>query len=42
MPYFGALLAQIQAKVKFLLRLGCHFFDVKIMQLHLKNQKKTN
>ena len=29
MPYFGASLVQIQAKLKFLEVLGCHFVDEK-------------
>ena len=31
MAYFGGPLAQIQAKVKFLIKLGCHVLEVKIM-----------
>ena len=29
MPYFETLLVQIQEKVKFLQKLGCHFLDKK-------------
>lgn len=42
MPYFGAIFAQIGAKVKLLQNLGSQFFDVKIMLLHEKNQKKLS
>ena len=36
MPCFGALLAQIQAKVKFLQILDCHFLGVKSLFLITK------
>ena len=36
MPCFGALLAQIQAKVKFLQILDCHFLSVKSLFLITK------
>ena len=42
MPYFGAIFAQIGAKIKLLQNLGSQFFDVKIMLLHEKNQKKLS
>ena len=40
MPYFGVLLAKIKAKVKTLLKLGCHFLDVKIIKLYLKKIRR--
>ena len=40
MPYFGVLLAQIKAKVKTLLKLDCHFLDVKIIKLYLKKIRR--
>ena len=40
MSYFGAIFAQVGAKIKFLQNLDCQFLDVKIMSLHEKNQKK--
>ena len=39
---FGVIFAQIGVKIKLLQNLGSQFFDVKIMLLHAKNQKKLS
>ena len=41
MFYFGALFVQLQPKVKFLQKLGCHLLDVKIMYFHLKKSEEN-